>query len=308
MARSNSDGEGCAVLFGLAALIAIGWAVWQAILWFISEWRWAWIVGGAVAVPLLAYLITVLWREEQPFEPDNRPHVWIGAVTAAAAALAFPLSLGCGWGTASVALVIGALGGGAVPIFAVLTFPRLMPPGDGVRAGLSLRLLTGLVAATLLTVGITISGDSRQPTRIASPKPSPSPTATPTPATSSSTAASTPAAPVTPSAPPSQAGKEPESAEGPSKHEETPSPAPEAPTAESTGSPGRHDGSNYDNLSPEGREAHDTLNCADVPGHKKGSCNEPNRKCNLDGATVTSSGGIRLTCRMADDGRLRWLA
>lgn len=72
-------------------------------------------------------------------------------------------------------------------------------------------------------------------------------------------------------------------------------------------SPGRHDGSNYDNLSPEGQEAHDTLNCADVPGHKKGSCNEPNRKCNLDGAQVTSSGGIRLTCQMADDGRLRWL-
>ncbi|MGW2893173.1 hypothetical protein ACWDAO_00695 [Streptomyces sp. NPDC001212] len=82
------------------------------------------------------------------------------------------------------------------------------------------------------------------------------------------------------------------------------------PTPQSThsDSPGRHDGSNYDNLSPEGQEAHDTLNCADVPGHKKGSCNEPNRKCNLDGAQVTSSGGIRLTCQMAGDGRLRWLA
>jgi hypothetical protein len=81
------------------------------------------------------------------------------------------------------------------------------------------------------------------------------------------------------------------------------------PTPPSTfsDSPGRHDGSNYDNLSPEGQEAHDTLNCADVPGHKKGSCNEPNRKCNLDGAQVISSGGIRLTCRMADDARLRWL-
>lgn len=83
----------------------------------------------------------------------------------------------------------------------------------------------------------------------------------------------------------------------------------EEPTPQNTlsDSPGRHDGSNYDNLSPEGQEAHDTLNCADVPGHKKGSCNEPNRKCNLDGAQVTSSGGIRLTCQMADDERLRWL-
>jgi hypothetical protein len=81
------------------------------------------------------------------------------------------------------------------------------------------------------------------------------------------------------------------------------------PTPQSTpsDSPGRHDGSNYDILSPEGQAAHDTLNCADVPGHKKGSCNEPNRKCNLDGAQVTSSGGIRLTCQMADDARLRWL-
>ncbi len=81
-------------------------------------------------------------------------------------------------------------------------------------------------------------------------------------------------------------------------------PTPQSPYSDS---PGRHDGSNYDNLSPEGQEAHDTLNCADVPGHKKGSCNEPNRKCNLNGAQVTSSGGIRLTCQMADDGRLRWL-
>ncbi|WP_282796454.1 hypothetical protein [Streptomyces sp. CC224B] len=81
------------------------------------------------------------------------------------------------------------------------------------------------------------------------------------------------------------------------------------PEARSTpsDSPGRHDGSNYDNLSPEGREAHDTLNCAEVPGHKKGSCNEPRRKCDLAGADVVSSAGIRLTCRRADDGKLRWL-
>jgi hypothetical protein len=104
-------------------LVAAGWAVWQAVLWFISEWRWAWIIGGAVAVPLLAYLIVVLWREEQPFKPDDRPHVRVGAVAPAAAILAVPLALGCGWGTASVALIIGTLGGGALSIVADLAFP-----------------------------------------------------------------------------------------------------------------------------------------------------------------------------------------
>ncbi|MCG8965463.1 hypothetical protein [Streptomyces sp. CL12-4] len=308
MARSSDGGEGCAVLVGLVAFVAACWAVWQAILWFISEWRWAWITGGATAVPLLAYLIVVLWREEQPFEPDNRPHVWVGAVAAAAAASAFPLAVGCGWGAASVALIVGALGGGAIPIAADLAFPRLMPPADGVRAHVSLRLLTGLVAAALLTTGITISNDSQQPVRTASSEPPHSPTAAPTTAASPSVTTPAPAAPVTPSDPPSQPSKGPEPTEEPSKHDEPPPPAPETPASESTDSPGRHDGSNYDNLSPAGREAHDTLNCADVPGHKKGSCNEPNRKCNLEGATVTSSGGIHLTCRMAYDDRLRWLA
>ncbi|MFB7126249.1 hypothetical protein [Kitasatospora sp. NPDC056273] len=74
-------------------------------------------------------------------------------------------------------------------------------------------------------------------------------------------------------------------------------------------SPGRHDGSNYDNLSPAGREAHDTENCAQTAGKKKGSCNEPHRKCREAGATVTSSAGVALTCRTyAKDGRLHWLA
>ncbi|MEU3753221.1 hypothetical protein AB0H17_10740 [Streptomyces olivoreticuli] len=78
--------------------------------------------------------------------------------------------------------------------------------------------------------------------------------------------------------------------------------------AESTDSPGRHDGSNYDNLSPEGKEAHDTENCAKIPGKRKGSCNEPHRKCKESGATAVSSGGVELTCRIwAKDGRLHWL-
>ncbi|MEV0281299.1 hypothetical protein AB0I22_33625 [Streptomyces sp. NPDC050610] len=78
---------------------------------------------------------------------------------------------------------------------------------------------------------------------------------------------------------------------------------------EDADSPGRHDGSNYDNLSPEGKEAHDTQNCAKIPGKKKGSCNELHRKCRESGATAVSSAGEELTCRTSPrDGRLRWLA
>ncbi|WP_158712069.1 hypothetical protein [Streptomyces rimosus] len=73
-------------------------------------------------------------------------------------------------------------------------------------------------------------------------------------------------------------------------------------------SPGRHDGSNYDHLSAEGRRAHDTKNCAKGPGKKKGSCNELHRKCRVSGATAVSSQGEHLTCRTSPrDGRLRWL-
>ncbi|MGW1072853.1 hypothetical protein [Streptomyces sp. NPDC002537] len=83
---------------------------------------------------------------------------------------------------------------------------------------------------------------------------------------------------------------------------------PRAPEDGSADSPGRHDGSNYDRLSPEGREAHDTENCAKIPGKKKGSCNELHRKCRESGATAVSSKGEELTCRTSPkDGRLRWL-
>ncbi|MET9399948.1 hypothetical protein [Kitasatospora sp. NPDC002965] len=72
------------------------------------------------------------------------------------------------------------------------------------------------------------------------------------------------------------------------------------------GSPGRHDDSAYDDLSPEGRAAHDTQNCAQIPGKRKGSCNEPHRRCKEHGATATSAAGVALTCRTASwDGRLR---
>ncbi|MFJ7244289.1 hypothetical protein ACIQWA_06510 [Kitasatospora sp. NPDC098652] len=117
-------------------------------------------------------------------------------------------------------------------------------------------------------------------------------------------AASTPPAPArtsSPTAPLAGAAPAPTRGSATGKPTET-----EGPDGDS---PGRHDGSNYDNLSPEGKEAHDTENCAQIPGKKKGSCNEPHRKCREAGATATSSNGLALTCRSSPkDGRLRWLA
>ncbi|MFH8347736.1 hypothetical protein [Streptomyces sp. NPDC018045] len=85
-----------------------------------------------------------------------------------------------------------------------------------------------------------------------------------------------------------------------------PVPRPSAPRRGD--SPGRHDGSAYERLSTEGRKAHDTENCAKIPGKKKGSCNELHRKCRARGATAVSSKGEHLTCRTSPrDGRLRWL-
>ncbi|WP_367137510.1 MULTISPECIES: hypothetical protein [Streptomyces] len=100
----------------------------------------------------------------------------------------------------------------------------------------------------------------------------------------------------------------------PQPADETPSAGGDEPEPESAGtgsgdSRGRHDGSNYENLSPEGKQAHDTENCAKLPGKKKGSCDELHRKCRVSGATAVSSGGVELTCRTSpQDGRLRWLA
>ncbi|MFJ5776237.1 hypothetical protein [Streptomyces sp. NPDC093094] len=165
------------------------------------------------------------------------------------------------------------------------------------------RLITvaAVVAASVIAIGLGRS--ATQTTAETATHPAPAVTVT-------MTAMATATATETVTASPAEQAKE-HPVEPVEQSEPTEQPSPvrteTAPRSTFSDSPGRHDGSDYDNLSPEGQEAHDTLNCADVPGHKKGSCNEPNRKCNLDGAQVTSSGGIRLTCQMADDARLRWL-
>lgn len=172
------------------------------------------------------------------------------------------------------------------------------------------RLITVVTVAAVSATVIGLGRSASQSSAEAAAHPTPSVTVTMT-ATATATATATVTA--SPAEQQQKKKKRPAESPKPPKSAERPEQSPRThakPTPRSTfsDSPGRHDGSNYDNLSPEGQQAHDTLNCADVPGHKKGSCNEPRRKCNLDGAHVTSSGGIRLTCRMAEDGRLRWLA
>ncbi|MBH1938750.1 hypothetical protein I5Q34_31575 [Streptomyces sp. AV19] len=84
---------------------------------------------------------------------------------------------------------------------------------------------------------------------------------------------------------------------------------PASPSVVTTETPGKTPAAPYGTLPAEGRQAPAAKNCAKIPGKKKGSCNEPHRKCRKKGATAVSSGGVKLTCRVAPwDGRLRWLA
>lgn len=130
-ARSSSDEElGCAVLLGIAVLALVVWLAWLAVLWFVADWRWAWITGTGVIVPLVAYGVIVAWREPQPFAPSFRHEAWFSAVGVAVALAAPVLVLVKGWGTACVALVVGALAGsllGLVPRKS-FEFPQLLPP------------------------------------------------------------------------------------------------------------------------------------------------------------------------------------
>ncbi|MFI0239757.1 hypothetical protein [Streptomyces sp. NPDC016845] len=117
------------VLLGILALAVVGWLTWLAIQWFVADWRWSWITATCAAVPVVAYGLTVAWREPQPFEPGWRLEAWCSAVCAAVALLAPALVLLKGWGTASVALIAGisvcvALGWP----YGNVEFPRFLPP------------------------------------------------------------------------------------------------------------------------------------------------------------------------------------
>ncbi|KNB50628.1 hypothetical protein [Streptomyces caatingaensis] len=141
-------------------------------------------------------------------------------------------------------------------------------------------------AAGLLLGLVTACGGSASPTEAAAP-----------PATTAATAAPVPKS--TPKTTPDEPAPHASSAGSPA-----------APLAaeEGAGSPERHPGKDGP-LALDSERAHATKNCAKIPGKKKGSCNEPHRKCRQAGATAVSSHGIRLTCRIAPwDGRLRWLA
>ncbi|MGA5037061.1 hypothetical protein ACPCA8_08365 [Streptomyces capoamus] len=117
MARSDnrSDTElGCAVLLGLVLVGAVCWLVYQAVLWVVAEWRWAWFAGYAVAVPGAAYAIVCAWREERPFVPSRQLEAWTTAVATALAAAAPLVVLLKGWPTAIVALLVAAGSAAAV--------------------------------------------------------------------------------------------------------------------------------------------------------------------------------------------------
>ncbi|MER5584784.1 hypothetical protein ABT090_24525 [Streptomyces asoensis] len=111
MARSDNRGEaeqGCAVLLGLVLVCAVCWLVYQAVLWVVAEWRWAWFAGCAVAVPCAAYAIVCAWGEERPFVPSRQREAWATAVAVALAAVAPLVVLLKGWPTAVVALLTAA--------------------------------------------------------------------------------------------------------------------------------------------------------------------------------------------------------
>ncbi|MED7952822.1 hypothetical protein [Streptomyces sp. BE303] len=160
----------------------------------------------------------------------------------------------------------------------------------------------GTVAALAVTPAVPAPPTARATAPATEPpatSPTPRPTepgSTPTPSTpAGGTPPKKPASPSVPATP-----------TRPSAPRTTP---PAADAGGGADSPGRHDGSAYDNLSPEGKAAHDTQNCAQIPGKRKGSCNEPHRRCKEHGATATSAAGAALTCRTASwDGRLRCLA
>ncbi|MEU5600002.1 hypothetical protein [Streptomyces sp. NPDC020298] len=117
MARSDnrSDTElGCAVLLGLILVGAVCWLVYQAVLWVVAEWRWAWFAGCAMVVPCAAYAIVRAWGEERPFVPSRQLEAWATAVATALTAAAPLVVLVKGWPTAVVAALTAAGSAAAV--------------------------------------------------------------------------------------------------------------------------------------------------------------------------------------------------
>ncbi|WP_333737341.1 hypothetical protein [Streptomyces sp. IBSBF 2806] len=130
-AKSSGDDDlGCAVLLGLALLALLVWLIWLAVLWFVTDWRWAWVTGTALGVPLLAYATVIAWREPQPFAPSRSPETWYTATAVAVFLHAPLLVLVKGRGTAIVALLAGSIASVTVGLASQDSFelPRLCPP------------------------------------------------------------------------------------------------------------------------------------------------------------------------------------
>ncbi|MFF8531898.1 hypothetical protein ACF07B_07905 [Streptomyces sp. NPDC015532] len=115
---------GCLGLIGIAVAAAVCWLLYEAVLWVVAEWRWAWFVGCAVAVPCAAYLLVRVWGEQWPFDPMDHVEVWVTAVATALAVSTSFVVLVEGWPTAVVALLVAA--GSAAGVAYLPWWPELV--------------------------------------------------------------------------------------------------------------------------------------------------------------------------------------
>ncbi|MFF9407581.1 hypothetical protein ACF1B0_18960 [Streptomyces anandii] len=114
-ANRDDATQGCLALVAICAVVAVGWLVWTAVMWTLTEWRWAWFVGYAAVAPAAAYALVIAWGERRPFVPSRRREAWMTAVVTVVAAQAPAVVLLKGWGTGAVALLF-ALGAGSAGV------------------------------------------------------------------------------------------------------------------------------------------------------------------------------------------------
>ncbi|MFF4542486.1 hypothetical protein [Streptomyces aureus] len=120
----NDGVLGCLGLIGIAVAAVVCWLLYEAVLWVVAEWRWAWFIGCAVAVPSAAYLLVRVWGEQWPFDPMDHIEVWVTAVATALAVSTPFVVLVEGWPTAIVALLVAA--GSAAGVAYLPWWPELV--------------------------------------------------------------------------------------------------------------------------------------------------------------------------------------
>ncbi|MFE2099089.1 hypothetical protein [Streptomyces sp. NPDC059468] len=133
-ANRDDTTQGCLALVAICAVVVVGWLVWTAVMWTVTEWRWAWFVGCATAAPAAAFALVFAWGEERPFVPSHRREAWMTAVVTAVAAEAPVVVLVKGWGTGAVALLL-ALGAGSAGVLDLFDRPGVRHAGKSSPAG-----------------------------------------------------------------------------------------------------------------------------------------------------------------------------